>query len=254
VLTKYLAQNPSILRKRATRRWLSRRASSRSSPMYRGISMQRQRPQGAAVRGAQARFSTSITALILTSPRATALPERRLPGRYRAADAHYVLGITKAYTTRGLRAFDRARQRDRRVAAQTRGRIRRHTGGRGAAAVRRRRAQASIQIKRVSGLCITKLDVLDGMEEVKLAPATGWPGLQSSCCRPAPRRGALRAGLRNPSGLEGQHRGRVRIRQASGAGRAAYLERLQSVCGVPIDMISTGADRNETIVRRHPFH
>jgi adenylosuccinate synthase len=34
----------------------------------------------------------------------------------------------------------------------------------------------------------------------------------------------------------------------------AYLERLQSACGVPIDMISTGADRNETIVLRHPFH
>jgi len=34
----------------------------------------------------------------------------------------------------------------------------------------------------------------------------------------------------------------------------AYLERLQSVCGVPVDMISTGADRNETIVLRHPFH
>ena len=34
----------------------------------------------------------------------------------------------------------------------------------------------------------------------------------------------------------------------------AYLERLQAVCGVPVDMISTGADRNETIVLRHPFH
>ena len=34
----------------------------------------------------------------------------------------------------------------------------------------------------------------------------------------------------------------------------AYLERLQAECGVPVDMISTGADRNETIVLRHPFH
>jgi adenylosuccinate synthase len=32
-----------------------------------------------------------------------------------------------------------------------------------------------------------------------------------------------------------------------------YLERLQAICGVPVDMISTGADRDETIVRRHPF-
>jgi adenylosuccinate synthase len=38
-----------------------------------------------------------------------------------------------------------------------------------------------------------------------------------------------------------------------GAARA-YLERLQAICGVPIDMISTGADRKETIVLRHPFH
>jgi adenylosuccinate synthase len=38
------------------------------------------------------------------------------------------------------------------------------------------------------------------------------------------------------------------------AAARAYLERLQSVCGVPVDMISTGADREETIVLRHPFH
>ena len=33
----------------------------------------------------------------------------------------------------------------------------------------------------------------------------------------------------------------------------AYLERIQTICGVPIDMISTGPERDETIVRRHPF-
>jgi adenylosuccinate synthase len=33
----------------------------------------------------------------------------------------------------------------------------------------------------------------------------------------------------------------------------AYLERMQAICGVPIDLISTGADRDQTIVRRHPF-
>jgi len=37
------------------------------------------------------------------------------------------------------------------------------------------------------------------------------------------------------------------------ASARAYLERLQSICGVPVDMISTGADRKETIVLRHPF-
>jgi adenylosuccinate synthase len=34
----------------------------------------------------------------------------------------------------------------------------------------------------------------------------------------------------------------------------AYLERLQALCGVSVDMISTGAERKETIVLRHPFH
>jgi len=33
-----------------------------------------------------------------------------------------------------------------------------------------------------------------------------------------------------------------------------YLERLQTLANVPLDMISTGAERNETIVLRHPFH
>ena len=34
---------------------------------------------------------------------------------------------------------------------------------------------------------------------------------------------------------------------------AHYLKRIEEICGVPVDMISTGPDREETIVRRHPF-
>ena len=37
------------------------------------------------------------------------------------------------------------------------------------------------------------------------------------------------------------------------ANARSYLERMEAICGVPVDMISTGADREETIVRRHPF-
>jgi len=37
------------------------------------------------------------------------------------------------------------------------------------------------------------------------------------------------------------------------ANARAYLKRLEQICGVPVDMISTGADRKETIVIRHPF-
>ena len=84
---------------------------------------------------------------------------------------HYVLGITKAYTTRvGGGPFptelsddvgERLRQRGQEFGATT-GRPRR-SGWFDAAALKR-----SIQLNGVSGLCITKLDVLDGVEAVKI--------------------------------------------------------------------------------------
>ena len=40
---------------------------------------------------------------------------------------------------------------------------------------------------------------------------------------------------------------------ASSKGGRDYLKRIEALCGVPIDMISTGPDRDETIVCRHPF-
>ena len=170
---------------------------------------------------------------------------------------HYVLGITKAYTTRvGSGPFptelDNAigellRKRGDEFGATT-GRPRR-CGWFDAAALKR-----SIQINGVSGLCITKLDVLDGMEEVKLCTGYRMAGTFVELL-PA---GAEDAALCEPvyEILPGWKDSTVGVCEYDKlpARARAYLERLQSVCGVPIDMISTGADRNETIVLRHPFH
>jgi adenylosuccinate synthase len=170
---------------------------------------------------------------------------------------HYVLGITKAYTTRvGSGPFPTELSDSTGELLRTRGQEFGSTTGRprrcgwfDAAALRR-----SIQINGVSGLCITKLDVLDGMQEVKLC--TGYridgkaedllPLGAEEAARCVPVYEKLPGWKESTVGLSAYDKLPSRAR--------AYLERLQSVCGVPVDMISTGADRNETIVRRHPFH
>ena len=169
---------------------------------------------------------------------------------------HYVLGITKAYATRvGSGPFptelrdgtgELLRRRGQEFGATT-GRPRR-CGWFDAAALRR-----SIQINGVSGLCITKLDVLDGMEKVRLCVAYRVDGARLDLL---------------PSGAEDAARCEPIYEELPGwsastvgvsaydelpAPARVYLERLQSICGVPVDMISTGAERKETIVRRHPF-
>ncbi len=170
---------------------------------------------------------------------------------------HYVLGITKAYTTRvGSGPFptelddatgELLRKRGQEFGATT-GRPRR-CGWFDAAALRR-----SIQINGVSGLCITKLDVLDGMDEVKLCTGYRIDGKPADLLP----LGAEEAARCEPvyEGLKGWKESTVGINAFDKlpARARAYLERLQAVCGVPVDMISTGADRDETIVRRHPFH
>jgi len=169
---------------------------------------------------------------------------------------HYVLGITKAYSTRvGGGPFptelsddvgERLRQRGQEFGATT-GRPRR-TGWFDAAALKR-----SIQLNGVSGLCITKLDVLDGVEAVKICVGykldggfseifpVGAEELES--CEPVYEE------------LPGWMESTVGIRTHDKLPAAArkYLARIESLAGVPIDLISTGPERDETIVRRHPF-
>jgi len=169
---------------------------------------------------------------------------------------HYVLGITKAYTTRvGSGPFpteldnslgEHLRSRGQEFGATT-GRPRR-CGWFDAAALKR-----SIQINGVSGLCITKLDVLDGMEEVCVCVGYKIDGDFSELlpvgaedtarCQPVyeslPGWSDSTVGAENHDELPANAR--------------RYLDRIEALCGVPVDMISTGPDREETIVRRHPF-
>jgi adenylosuccinate synthase len=169
---------------------------------------------------------------------------------------HYVLGITKAYTTRvGSGPFPTELEDDvgRQLAARgnefgaTTGRPRR-CGWFDAAALKR-----SIQINGVSGLCVTKLDVLDGMEEVRL-------GIGYRCVDG--QRDILPFGAETLAECEPVYEslpgwgestvGVTRFEDLPAAAQA-YLTRVEAICEVPIDLISTGADRDQTIVRRHPF-
>jgi adenylosuccinate synthase len=169
---------------------------------------------------------------------------------------HYVLGITKAYTTRvGGGPFptelsddvgERLRQRGQEFGATT-GRPRR-TGWFDAAALKR-----SIQLNGLSGLCITKLDVLDGVEAVKICVGYKLEGTFSEIL-PV---GAEELERCHPvyEELPGWMESTVGIRayDALPKNARAYLKRIEELAGVPIDLISTGPDREETIVRRHPF-
>ena len=169
---------------------------------------------------------------------------------------HYVLGITKAYTTRvGSGPFPTELDDDMGKHLATRGKEFGSTTGRArrcgwfdAAALKR-----SIQINGVSGLCVTKLDVLDGMELLRLCVGYRVHG-QVSDILPF---GAEALAECEPiyEEMPGWSESTVGIRDYPKlpANARAYLERMQQICGVPMDMISTGPDRDETIVLRHPY-
>ena len=168
----------------------------------------------------------------------------------------YVLGITKAYTTRvgggpfPTELFDELGQhlatRGHEFGATT-GRARR-CGWFDAVALRRARLTNGI-----SGLCVTKLDVLDGIDEIRLCTGYRTP------------RGELKSA---PSGAEalaevepiyeampGWHEPTFGITDYAKlpANAQRYLARIEQVVAAPIDMISTGPDRTQTIMLRHPF-
>jgi adenylosuccinate synthase len=169
---------------------------------------------------------------------------------------HYVLGITKAYSTRvGEGPFptelsddvgERLRQRGREFGATT-GRPRR-TGWFDAAALKR-----SIQLNGVSGLCITKLDVLDGAETLKICVGYKMDGKVSDIL-PV---GAEELELCVPmyEEMPGWQESTVGVKDYERLPKAArdYLKRIEALCAVPVDIISTGPERDETIVMRHPF-
>ncbi len=169
---------------------------------------------------------------------------------------HYVLGITKAYTTRvGGGPFPTELYDDigKHLASRgnefgsTTGRARR-CGWFDAAALKR-----SIQINGVSGLCVTKLDVLDGVETLQVG--VGYRvGKETLDILPSGA-DALAECEAIYEEIPGWTESTVGIKRHQDLPRNArnYLKRIEETCRVPIDLISTGPDREETIVLRHPF-
>ena len=171
-------------------------------------------------------------------------------------DIDYVLGIVKAYTTRvGAGPFptelfdgdgEHLGVKGHEFGATT-GRKRR-CGWLDTVALKR-----SLQINSVTGMCITKLDVLDGMDTVKICIAYRLNGQEVD----TPPVGADRFELCEPVFIEmpgwQESTVGVKTRDALPENARAYLRKVEELCETPIDIISTGPDREETIVLRHPF-
>ncbi|MCP4494056.1 MAG: adenylosuccinate synthase [Gammaproteobacteria bacterium] len=172
------------------------------------------------------------------------------------ADLEYVLGIVKAYTTRvGAGPFPTELDDD----------CGQHMGKRGhefgATTGRKRRCgwldmvalKRSLNINAVSGLCITKLDVLDGLDTLKIAVAYEFEGRQVT----VPPAGADNFAACTPVYMEmpGWQESTVGVQSYDDLPAAAvdYLQKIEALSGVPVDIISIGPDRAETIVLHHPF-
>ncbi|MFZ6644244.1 adenylosuccinate synthase [Undibacterium sp. TJN25] len=171
---------------------------------------------------------------------------------------HYIMGITKAYTTRvGSGPFPSELPTDQGVGKHlasvghefgtVTGRARR-CGWFDAALLKR-----SMQINGVSGMCLTKLDVLDGLETLKLC--TGYivdgkavdifPVGAEEAARCVPVYEEMPGWTESTVGAKSLDALPVAARN--------YIKRIEELVGAPVDMISTGPDREETIVLRHPF-
>ena len=168
----------------------------------------------------------------------------------------YVLGIVKAYTTRvgagpfPTELFDESGEHLARVGHEfgsVTGRARR-CGWFDAVALRR-----SITHSSVSGLCITKLDVLDGLETLRICTGYRMGGeLMSEPPLFADAFADVEPVYEEWPGWTECTVG-VTDYDALPLNARRYLERLQELVGVPIDIVSTGPDREQTIVLRHPF-
>jgi len=170
---------------------------------------------------------------------------------------HYVLGVAKAYATRvGAGPFptelddevgEHLRVKGNEYGSVT-GRPRR-CGWFDAAALKR-----AVQLNGIGGLCITKLDVLDGLDKVRVAVGYKVAGGGKRDILPV---GAEALAICEP--IYEEHPGwkestvGVKRYEELPANARMYLERLQALVGAPISLISTGPDREETIVLRHPF-
>ncbi len=167
-----------------------------------------------------------------------------------------VLGITKAYTTRvgggpfPTELFDAVgthlATKGQEFGATT-GRPRR-CGWLDAVMLRR-----AIELNGVMGLCITKLDVLDGLDPLRICVGYRLNGEEVTVPPTAiAELAAVEPVYEDWPGWRGSTSGLTDMSALPGAARA-YLDRIAALVGIPIAMISTGPERDQGIVLRHPF-
>ncbi len=171
----------------------------------------------------------------------------------------YVLGIVKAYTTRvgagpfPTELFDEYGEHLSRVGHEfgaVTGRKRR-CGWFDAVSLRR-----SIINSSVSGLCLTKLDVLDGLDTLQICVGYRSKDSTNDIKSEPPLFADAFADVEPVyEEMPGWKESTIGVKKhdALPVNARKYLARLQELAGVPIDIISTGPDREQTIVLRHPF-
>ena len=167
----------------------------------------------------------------------------------------YVLGITKAYTTRvgsgpfPTELFDDVGAHLAKVGHEfgaTTGRARR-CGWFDAAGLRR-----AVVLNSLTGICLTKLDVLDGLEELLIGVGYELPETECAGAHDAEFYESVTPIYET---LEGWSESTVGITNYDDLPENAkkYIKRIEALIDCPIDIISTGPDRDETIVLRDPY-
>ena len=168
----------------------------------------------------------------------------------------YVLGIAKAYSTRvgnGPFPTELDNESGRHLAEKghefgaTTGRPRR-CGWFDAVIMRK-----ALEMNTFTGICLTKLDVLDGLEKIGICTAYRLDGeIVESAPLGADKYERSEAIIEEMPGWSGSTAGITEYEALPGNAKA-YLKRIEALLGIPIDILSTGPDRDETIVLRHPF-
>ena len=171
-------------------------------------------------------------------------------------DLDYILGITKAYTTRvgagpfPTELFDATGEflaEKGHEFGSTTGRARR-CGWFDAVALRR-----AVQINSVSGLCMTKLDVLDGLDTLRICVGYHCNGVSHD----TPPIDGADYSLCEPEYIEmpGWTESTVGVTEYDQlpANARAYVEKIEEVVGVPIAIVSTGPERNQNVILNYPF-
>ncbi len=168
----------------------------------------------------------------------------------------YVLGISKAYTTRvGAGPFPTE------LFDETGEFLGKRGNEFGATTGRKRRCgwfdvvamKKATQLNSLTGMCLTKLDVMDGLDTIAICTAYELDGQKITTlpvsaealdrCKPV---------YEEMPGWQESTAGLTRFSDLPAAA-VSYIERLEKLLDVPIDMISTGPERSQNIVRKNPF-